>query len=258
MQIATTQSARSTAYMPPRRPDRSRHTARRFPAATIEAVKNATDILAVIGQHVDLRRSGKNFNGRCPWHNSKSGRSFIVYPEQKNWRCWSCNIGGDVFAFVRKLHGFTFLDAVANLARRAGIDIGKAPSPEMTRRVREQEELAGIERQLREAEKVELARLSNALNDARRLHRWAAARLAQLEAGAPNRFVDEREVCWDAMRLAIEEIRDAGIGYAIVGFGTAAEKEAWVAYPEQRDEMIAAALLRGYVQNEKGVRHPAA
>jgi len=254
MQIATNQSVQSAGHPPFTRQLNRRQPA--IPAATIQAVKGASDVVAVIGEHIGLRRSGKNFHGRCPWHSSKSGRSFVVYAEQKTWRCWSCGIGGDVFEFLHRLHGFTFVDSVAHLARRSRIDIGKPPSPEVARRVAATRELAEIDRKFRDASRIELLRLGRELDDSRRLYCAASSRLAQIEAGAAIRFDGEQELVWEAMRLAIEEQRDADVGYAIVAFGTASERDAWVVGSSaDRERMIASALAKGYVKSEKGIRH---
>lgn len=227
----------------------------RVSPAHIAAIKNAVSILEVVGSVVELRRQGKVFCGRCPWHSSKSGKSFQVSPDRGAWRCWSCNIGGDVFAFARRYYNFSFTDAVLHLAQRAGIDVTQAPSRELEARVAQQTELARINQELRTAEKSELQRLASELSDGRRLYRVAAERLMEIEDGAPIRFNDEEETCWEAMRVAGEEVRDADAAYAIVAFGPQAQREAWLQSPDRREEMIRAALAQGFVKDEKGIRH---
>lgn len=221
----------------------------------VTTIKNTVNILEVVGAVVELRRHGKVFCGRCPWHSSKSGTSFQVIPDRATWRCWACNIGGDVFTFVRRYYSLSFADAVQLLARHAGIDITKAPSRELEARVAQQTELARINQELRAAEKAELLRIGSELADARRLYRVAAARLMEIEDGAVLRFDDEQEMSWELMRLANEEIRDADAGYTLIAFGPQEQREAWLRFPERREEMIRAALAQGFVKGKKGIRH---
>jgi hypothetical protein len=98
----------------------------------IEAVRTLNPIEEVISQHVQLRRSGIELFGRCPFHADKSP-SFYVRPEKGVFCCHGCGVGGDVFAFVRLLHNCNFRQSVEFLASRAGIPIdGFKPSPELT------------------------------------------------------------------------------------------------------------------------------
>jgi len=88
-----------------------------------EQVRQATDIVDLVGKHLELRRAGRGFVGRCPWHDDRKP-SLQVNPERQTWKCWVCDIGGDVFSFVMKREGVDFLEALKMLADRAGIQIG--------------------------------------------------------------------------------------------------------------------------------------
>lgn len=208
----------------------------------------------VIGGHIPLRRQGKIFVGPCAWHESKSRRSFVVSPDHGSWRCWGCDIGGDVFQFVQKFLDVNFRDAVSFLARRAGIDLTAAPSRELETRVAERAALDAARRQMQERERDELRRLSKELSDARRLQRAAIARLGALERGVRPRFEGEANACCDAIALATEELRDLDVSYCVVAFGARAARERFITSPESRDEMIAAALDAGFVEDERGRR----
>lgn len=88
-----------------------------------EQVRQATDIVELVGKHLDLRRAGRNYVGRCPWHDDRKP-SLNVNPDRQTWKCWVCDIGGDVFSFVMKREGCDFREALQMLADRAGITLG--------------------------------------------------------------------------------------------------------------------------------------
>jgi DNA primase len=92
----------------------------RFADDTIEQVRERADIVEVIGAHVRLRRSGRNFIGLCPFHNEKTP-SFSVSPERGFFHCFGCGAGGTVFNFIMKIEGLSFPEAIESLARRYGI-----------------------------------------------------------------------------------------------------------------------------------------
>lgn len=89
-----------------------------------EQVRQAIDIVDLVGRHIPLRRQGRNYVGLCPWHDD-SRPSLQVNPERQSWRCWVCGIGGDVFSFVMKMDGVSFPEALAMLADQAGIPLQK-------------------------------------------------------------------------------------------------------------------------------------
>jgi DNA primase len=87
-----------------------------------EQVRQAIDIVDLVGRHIPLRRQGRHYVGLCPWHDD-SRPSLQVNPERQSWRCWVCAIGGDVFSFVMKMDGVSFPEALALLADQAGIPL---------------------------------------------------------------------------------------------------------------------------------------
>jgi DNA primase len=89
-----------------------------------ERVKQAVDIVDLVGSHIQLRRQGRNYVGLCPWHDD-SKPSLQVNPERQSFKCWVCDIGGDVFSWVMKIEGVEFREALQMLADRAGIQIEK-------------------------------------------------------------------------------------------------------------------------------------
>lgn len=95
---------------------------------TKEQVKQAIDIVDLVGSHIQLRRQGRNFVGLCPWHDD-SKPSLQVNPERQSFKCWVCDIGGDIFSFVMKMEGVEFREALKMLADRAGITIERPRPP---------------------------------------------------------------------------------------------------------------------------------
>jgi DNA primase len=90
-----------------------------------EQVRQATDIVDLVGSYVQLRRQGRNFVGTCPWHDD-SRPSLQVNAERQSYKCWVCDIGGDVFSFVMKMENVEFREALELLADRAGISLQPA------------------------------------------------------------------------------------------------------------------------------------
>jgi DNA primase len=85
-----------------------------------ERVKQAIDIADLVGSYVQLRREGRGYKALCPWHDD-SKPSLQVNPERQSFKCWVCDIGGDVFSFMMKIENIEFREALQMLADRAGI-----------------------------------------------------------------------------------------------------------------------------------------
>jgi DNA primase len=89
---------------------------------SIDRVREAADIVEIVGEHVKLRRTGADFRGPCPFHNGK-GPNFSVSPRRNAYHCFVCHASGDVFSFVRERLGLDFVDAVKYVAARAGVEV---------------------------------------------------------------------------------------------------------------------------------------
>jgi len=90
-----------------------------------EQVRDAIDIVDLVGSYVALRRQGKGFVGLCPWHDD-SKPSLQVNPERQTFRCWVCDVGGDAFNFFMRMERVEFREALEQLADRVGIALGRA------------------------------------------------------------------------------------------------------------------------------------
>ena len=94
----------------------------RYSDEIIDDVRQSNDIVDVISQYVRLKRSGRNYFGICPFHNEKSP-SFSVSPEKQIFHCFGCGVGGNVFTFLTKIEGISFVEAVQLLAEKANIQL---------------------------------------------------------------------------------------------------------------------------------------
>ena len=93
-----------------------------FSDELLNEIKSRNDIVDVISQYVVLKRKGRNYFGLCPFHNEKSP-SFSVSPDKQIFKCFGCNVGGDVFRFIMKIENVNFVESVQILAKRVGIEV---------------------------------------------------------------------------------------------------------------------------------------
>ncbi len=97
--------------------------------STTDEIKARIDIIDLISESVQLKRSGKNYVGFCPFHPNTRTPAFVVFPETGTWHCFGqCNEGGDLFKFVMKKEAWDFTEALRALAERAGVPL-KPKSP---------------------------------------------------------------------------------------------------------------------------------
>jgi DNA primase len=90
-----------------------------------ERIRQAVDIVDLVGGYLQLRREGRGFKALCPWHDD-SKPSLQVNPERQSFKCWVCgDKGGDIFSFVMAIERVEFPEALAMLAERAGVQLDK-------------------------------------------------------------------------------------------------------------------------------------
>jgi DNA primase len=93
-----------------------------IPDSLLEEVRARADIVEIVGEHLPLKRAGKDFKALCPFHHEKTP-SFYVVPAKGIYKCFGCGESGDAFSFVMKRTGASFLEAVRMIAGKVGIDI---------------------------------------------------------------------------------------------------------------------------------------
>lgn len=86
----------------------------------LDEIRDRADIVDLIGEYVDLKRSGSNYMGLCPFHSEKTP-SFSVSPSKSIFRCFGCGVGGDVITFVMKRENLSFPEAVEFLADKYNV-----------------------------------------------------------------------------------------------------------------------------------------
>jgi DNA primase len=112
----------------------------------VEKIKERLPINEVVGGYVQLKRAGKNYSAKCPFHKERTP-SFQVSPERGTYMCFGCGERGDIFSFVQKIESVDFPTALRQLAERAGVTLTRnaAPAPgrkEKDERLRELTEAA--------------------------------------------------------------------------------------------------------------------
>ena len=107
-----------------------------YPKEIIDDIRTRSDIVKVVGARIKLERRGANYWACCPFHSEKTP-SFSVSSSRQMYYCFGCQMGGDVFSFVQNYDNVTFSEAVAELARQAGVTL---PEREMTGAEKRQQE----------------------------------------------------------------------------------------------------------------------
>jgi len=155
-----------------------------FDNSMVLQVQQANDIIDVIGEHVSLKKKGREMVGLCPFHDDHSP-SMNVNPVKQIFKCFACGAGGDVFKFIQMRENLTFPQAIERLAERAGIKLEKRQMP---RRI----PIGTDIEQNRQIEDVDPNRLAKA-------NAWAAKyfqqKLSDDEMGKFARdYLDERKI----------------------------------------------------------------
>jgi len=111
-----------------------------IPQDQIEQVKESSDIVSVISEHVSLKASGTNFKGLCPFHSEKTP-SFMVSGDKQIFHCFGCSVGGNVFTFLMKFQGLFFIETVEQLAQKSGIVLKKQDNVQSSKEVSQKKSL---------------------------------------------------------------------------------------------------------------------
>ena len=94
--------------------------------AIIDQIIANADIVKIIGKHVELKRSGNEFKGCCPFHGEKTP-SFFVNPQKGLYNCFGCGVAGNALTFLKEYENLTAGDALKELSRQTGIELPKEP-----------------------------------------------------------------------------------------------------------------------------------
>src|SRR5690625_5196281 len=113
---------------------------KRIPDEIVDRVRQANDIVDVIGEFVQLHRQGRNFFGLCPFHDEKTP-SFSVTQDKQIFYCFGCKKGGNVVSFLMELENYTFHESLSFLAERGGIELPAIAQERDSSRSQSNEEL---------------------------------------------------------------------------------------------------------------------
>jgi len=100
----------------------------KLPESFIDNLLSRIDLVEIIGTRVALKKQGKDYSARCPFHDERSP-SFTVSPSKQFYYCFGCGAKGTAISFLMNYDRLTFMDAVEDLAKRAGIEIPKDARP---------------------------------------------------------------------------------------------------------------------------------
>lgn len=115
-----------------------------YPQSILDEIRDRISIVSYIGEHVPLKKSGRNYKGLCPFHAEKTP-SFMASDEKEIFHCFGCGEGGNIFSFVMKYEGLSFPEAVEHLAARAGVSL---PKREFAKGEADQAQLAAKKKKL--------------------------------------------------------------------------------------------------------------
>ncbi len=93
-----------------------------YPREIVEAIKDRSELVDLIGTYVSLKRAGSNYNGLCPFHSEKTP-SFTVFPDNQSFFCFGCEAGGDAFTFIMRMENLDYKGSIEFLAKRSGVEL---------------------------------------------------------------------------------------------------------------------------------------
>ncbi len=109
--------------------------------SVVQEIKERVDVLDIVGQSVQLRRSGSSYTGFCPFHDNKNTPAFVLWPDTGYWKCFgACNDNGDIFSFLMKKEGWDFKETLQYLAKVTGVVLQEY-TPEQKKKTEEKDRL---------------------------------------------------------------------------------------------------------------------
>ena len=123
-----------------------------IPDETIAEVLERTDLIALVGRHVTLKKAGSLFKGLCPFHDEKTP-SFTVSPTRNTYHCFGCGAHGHSIKFLMEVGARSFPEAVRELAAECGVEVPEQ-RPESPEERKKREEKKSLERRLLDAQDI--------------------------------------------------------------------------------------------------------
>ncbi len=136
----------------------------------VQQIKDKINIVDIVGPYVTLRRAGRSYSGKCPFHKERTP-SFHVSPERGTYKCFGCGEGGDIFSFLQKIEGTDFPSVLKQLAEKAGVKL--TPRSGTTATTPEQKE---HDERLREVCEAAVQFFQTKLGERHEVHEYLTAR----------------------------------------------------------------------------------
>jgi len=200
--------------------------ATRIPEHTIAEIRDKTDVVHTIGRYVQLRKSGANFKGLCPFHTEKTP-SFVVNPARQSFYCFGCHEKGNVIGFLMQIEGKNFIEVIKELAEEAGVELPK-------------KEMSEAEQQ-RESEREGLLRINRLAQD------FFVEQLALPGGAQARKYLASRD-------LEDRAVEAFGIGFAPAGWDVLTKKMAAARVEAPLAVKLGLCMVR---RNQAGERPPA-
>lgn len=175
-----------------------------------EEIRERLAIEDVIGEYVELKRSGRNFKALSPFNQEKTP-SFMVSPDKKIWHDFSSGKGGDIFTFVMEMEGYDFAEALKHLARKAGVELKQydsASSKQLAKRKTRELEMYRVATKFYQ---VCLARNGHALDYALKQRRLTRETLREFAIGYSPNLPDSLVRFLLGQKYTKDEIAKAGL-----------------------------------------------
>jgi DNA primase len=195
----------------------------------IDAIRERTNLVDIVGQTVRLTSKGTSYMGLCPFHQERSP-SFSVVPAKGIYHCFGCGEGGDVFSFLQKTRGLSFFEAVKELGDAAGLAVDERElSPQERSRLRQRASLQEI---------VEIAA------------GWFRGQLRTTDEGRVGlRYLVDRQIADDTIdrwRLGLAPAKWDGLLNALVAEGVSVDQAVEAGLARRRERGVGAYdLFRG-------------
>ncbi|HAB57644.1 MAG: DNA primase [Acidimicrobiaceae bacterium] len=176
----------------------------------IARTRAAVDLVAIIGEHTEIKRSGRNWMARCPIHGERTP-SLSVSPEKGVYYCFGCGASGDAITFVQEMESLDFVGAVESLAGRYGVQLRYTSAGEGQRRGRKK----GLQEAVGKAVDFYHERLLSGQDS-------AEARAYLRSRGYNGELVRRYQIGWAPddwdqlarhVRLSADDLRDSGLGF---------------------------------------------
>ena len=196
----------------------------------VQQIKDRINIADVVGQYVTLRRAGRSFVARCPFHKERTP-SFHVSPERGTYICFGCGEKGDVFSFIQKMDGIDFPAALKQLAEKAGVKLEPRRFKSTAPQEKEKEE------RLREVCEAAIKFFEAQLQSRKEVQEYVRARGVRNETASAWRL-GYAPARWEQLSLHLKSLGFTNDEIVEAGFAVRSEKKPGEVFDRFRGRII--------------------